>query len=201
MDAGSAVLPVGYSRVAPGHIVNVVTCMEMTAPVPLRPAHSGFTLHAMNRKDLDGYRALFRKVGQDWLWFSRLVMADDQLRAILADPSVEVWELRGRKGAIGLLELDFREEGQCELAFFGVTPEAIGTGAGRYLMNEAIGRAWARPIRRLWVHTCTFDHPNALGFYLRSGFTPYARMVEAAEDPRLSGHLPRRAAPHVPFIE
>jgi hypothetical protein len=51
------------------------------------------------------------------------------------------------------------------------------------------------------VHTCTLDHPNALGFYLRSGFTPYARSVEIADDPRLHGVLPRSAAPHVPVME
>jgi hypothetical protein len=68
-------------------------------------------------------------------------------------------------------------------------------------MNEALERAWAQPISRLWVHTCTFDHPNALGFYQRSGFRPYAVMVEVHKDPRLTGHLPREASPRVPLID
>ncbi|HEY1447300.1 MAG TPA: hypothetical protein VGF33_02075, partial [Caulobacteraceae bacterium] len=63
-----------------------------------------------------------------------------------------------------------------------------------------IEEAWSRPIRRLWVHTCTFDHPSALGFYVRSGFAPYAFMVEVLPDPRLTGQLPPDAAPHVPLI-
>jgi GNAT superfamily N-acetyltransferase len=201
MNAINPFLPVGYSPVAPGHVVNVVTCLEMTAPAPLRPTAGDLTLRPMERGDLAAYRALFRRVGEDWLWFSRLAMADDELAAILADARVEPLALQAADGPIGLLELDFREAGQCELAFFGVAPKAIGTGAGRWLMNEAIGRAWVQPIRRLWVHTCTFDHPGALAFYLRSGFTPYARMVEVAEDPRLCGHLAKTSAPHVPVIE
>jgi GNAT superfamily N-acetyltransferase len=155
----------------------------------------------MDRSNLAAYRALFRKVGEDWLWFSRLIMADNKLKAILADPLVEPFALDMNGRPAGILELDFREERQCEIAFIGVVNAAVGTGAGRFLMNEAIKRAWARPIRRLWVHTCSFDHPNAMAFYLRSGFRPYARMVEVHEDPRLSGHLPRTAAAHVPLIE
>jgi GNAT superfamily N-acetyltransferase len=102
----------------------------------------------------------------------------------------------------GILELDFASTpGECEIAFFGVTPKAIGSGAGRYLMNEAIARAWSRPITRLWVHTCTHDHPSALAFYIRSGFTPYQRMIEIHDDPRVQGHLPETASPHIPLIK
>jgi hypothetical protein len=67
-------------------------------------------------------------------------------------------------------------------------------------MNSATELAWSKPIRRFWVHTCTFDHPSALSFYLRSGFTPYAFRVEVQADPRLTGALPLTAAPHVPLI-
>jgi hypothetical protein len=67
-------------------------------------------------------------------------------------------------------------------------------------MNRALKRAWARPIRRFWVHTCTLDHPSALGFYKRSGFRPFRRQVEIAEDPRLSGLVRMNAAAHVPLL-
>ncbi|MCC7273790.1 MAG: GNAT family N-acetyltransferase, partial [Alphaproteobacteria bacterium] len=74
------------------------------------------------------------------------------------------------------------------------------TGAGRWLMNRAVEIAWARPIARFWVHTCTLDHPGALAFYVRSGFVPFRRQVEIADDPRLLGQAPRSAAAHVPVI-
>jgi len=95
-------------------------------------------------------------------------------------------------------ELSFDEA--AELAYFGLVESAFGSGAGRWLMNEAIGRAWARPIRRLFVHTCTFDHAGAIAFYVRSGFRPYKYGIEVIDDPRLTGVLSREAAPHIPLI-
>jgi hypothetical protein len=69
-------------------------------------------------------------------------------------------------------------------------------------MNRAIDRAWGRTprISRFWVHTCTNDHPDALAFYIRSGFVPYARGIECYRDPRLEGLLPKQAAPQIPII-
>jgi GNAT superfamily N-acetyltransferase len=150
--------------------------------------------------DLEDYRNLFRAVGEDWMWMSRLVMADEKLSSILNDPGVEVYALTDGERRLGLLELDFRTAGECELAFFGLVAGVIGQGAGRLLMNRAIEKAWSRPIGRFWVHTCNFDSPAALPFYQRSGFVPYAAMVEVTDDPRLSGLLRRDAAAHVPLI-
>jgi GNAT superfamily N-acetyltransferase len=197
----------GYYELPPGKMANVVTCLEMLAPPSRKlsawPSH--LTLQRFERDDLAGFRDVFRKVGSDIMWFSRLIMADGKLNAILADPAVESYKLIQGNEVIGLLELDFREEGQAELSFFGLAPEAIGKGAGRALMDEGLRRAWAKPIKRppvkrLWVHTCTFDHPTALAFYIRSGFTPYQRMIEIHDDPRLTGKLPREASPDIPVI-
>ncbi|WP_348536459.1 GNAT family N-acetyltransferase [Labrys miyagiensis] len=194
----------GYASVPAGMLANVVTCLEMREkprPRAARPMEQPLTLTRMEEPDIAAYRALFRAVGQDWLWCSRLLMADDKLRDILESPEVEVYTLSGTHRKLGLLELDFRQKGECELAFFGLVPEAIGQGAGRFLMDEALRRAWAKPIERLWVHTCTLDHPAAVDFYRRSGFQPYQFMVELQPDPRLTGHLPREAAPHVPLAD
>jgi GNAT superfamily N-acetyltransferase len=197
-------LSAGYSAIPPGMIANVVTCLEMRQKPKakaLRPMEQPMMLQRMEEPDLAGYRALFRAVGQNWLWLARLVMPDKQLHAILASPDVEVYTLTSAGSKLGLLELDFRQKGQCELAYFGLVPEAIGHGAGRFLMEQALRKAWDRPIGRLAVHTCTFDHPSAVGFYRRSGFVPYKFMVEVMPDPRLTGHLPREAAPHVPLAD
>ena len=85
--------------------------------------------------------------------------------------------------------------------FFGLTERLVGSGAGRWLMNRAQEIAWSRPLARLWLHTCTFDHPSALAFYQRSGFRPFRRQVEVVNDPRLDGTVPRDVARHVPVIE
>jgi GNAT superfamily N-acetyltransferase len=194
--------PLGYSAVPRGHLASVVTCLEMLEAPALKaaPLPPGLTLERRRRPDLDAYRNLFRRVGSDWLWTSRLYMADEELKATLEDEGVEIYPIRRDGREIGLLELDFRAPKQCELAFLGLDAANIGKGLGRLVMAWAIERAWSHPIRRLWIHTCTFDHPAALGFYIRSGFRPYAFKVEVLPDPRLTGHLPPDAAPHLPLI-
>lgn len=193
----SRFLPVG-----PGEIAAVVTHLEMRTrprPRPLKP--SPLRLKRWAAPGIDKYRQLYRRVGEPWLWFSRLVMADDALAAILRDPAVEIFAVLDPKGIeVGLLELDFREAGQCEIAFFGLIPALTGQGFGGWLMGQALGIAWRGGIERLWVHTCTLDDPRALGFYIAQGFAPIGREIELLPDPRLNGVIPRECAPHVPLI-
>lgn len=195
-------LPMGYSPVPSGKIANAVTFLEMRAP-PENATIVGapLALVRLTAEDLQDYRRLFRLIGEDWMWVSRLEMDDDAVRAILSDSAVEVYALQDGERHIGLLELDFRVSAECELVFFGLARDAIGKGVGRFLMNEAIAKAWAQPIDRFWLHTCNFDHPAAFAFYQRSGFRPYALMVEVHDDPRLTGLLPKTAAPHVPLLD
>lgn len=193
----------GFHPVPPGRIATVVTHLEMRAPPRLRPALgvSGVEIEYVRQPDIAWYRSLYRRVGEPWLWFSRLKLEDADLEAIIHDFDVEVYVLLIDGEEAGLLELDFRQPRACELAFFGVVPELIGSGAGRALMNAATEKAWVRRIDRFWVHTCTLDHPSALAFYRRSGFVAYAQEVEVADDPRVIGLLPRTAAPHIPILD
>lgn len=191
----------GTFDLPPGKVANVVTHLEMLSP----PDTSGATLpngvtFRQITPDVAWYRDILFRVGAPWLWYFRQTMSDQELTAILSDPQVHFYTLSvdGRDEAI--LELDFRETDTCELAFFGLTPALIGTGVGRYLMAQAITLAWAAPIKRFYVHTCTFDSQQALGFYVRSGFVPFKQQIEVDDDPRLNGVLPRDCAPHVPLF-
>lgn len=192
----------GYSEVPDGKLASVVTCLHMLARPTLRPERSDppWQLRRVSAPATDWYRELFGRIGAEWLWFSRLKMPTAELEAILLDPAVEVYAVSVAGRDEGLLELDLREAGSCELAFFGLTQPLLGQGAGRWLMNRAIERAWSHPIGRFWVHTCTLDHPGALPFYLRSGFTAYARRIEVEDDPRLVGLAPPSAGPAIPII-
>jgi GNAT superfamily N-acetyltransferase len=196
------ILPDGYSDVPAGKAAAVVTHLEMTErPVLAQDPLGAWTLRKAETPDLDWFRDLFRRIGEEWLWRSRLQMPDAELAAIIRSPQVEVYTLVHNGRDEGLLELDFSIPGQCELVFFGVTASLIGSGASRWLMNRALGLAWSRPVARVWLHTCTFDHPAALPFYQRSGFRPFRRQVEVVNDPRLDGTAPRNAARHIPIIE
>lgn len=191
----------GYHSLGPGKIASVVTTLEMTRrPAPRDLVVPGLVLRAVVRPEPAWYRTLYRRVGAEWLWFSRLAMSVAELQTIIEATGVEVYAVELDGAEVGLLELDFRAEGACELAFFGLTGAARGRGAGRWLMERALELAWRRPVRRVWVHTCTLDHPAALGFYERSGFVAVSRQVEIADDPRTLGLLAPTDAPQVPLI-
>jgi GNAT superfamily N-acetyltransferase len=118
----------------------------------------------------------------------------------LHDPAVDVYALSHDGADQGLLEFDRRNFPDIELSFFGVTPALIGKSAGRALLQICLPLAWAHRPQRVWLHTCTADHPAALAFYMKFGFVPYKRAIEIADDPRITGEIPRTAAPYVPII-
>jgi GNAT superfamily N-acetyltransferase len=189
-----------YEPVADGEVAAVVTYLEMLEAPRVQVPESTLRLRRIAKPEPGNYRALFRKVGAPWLWFSRLAMNDAELRAILGDPGVELYEVAAVEPVVGMLELDFREAGQCELAFIGLVPELAGQGHGRWLLAEALRIAWRERVERVHVHTCTLDHPAALGAYRRAGFTAYKRAVEQFRDPRLVGILDPDSAPQVPLV-
>ncbi len=196
-------IPDGFTDLAPGKIAAVTTYLEMRHPPdrsPIEPP-AGFQLRSVNSPDPDWYRELFRTVGEAWLWYSRLQLNNDQLIAILHDPRVDVFALEHAGRDQGLIELDRRQSPEIELAYLGLAPELIGQGLGRFLIGRALEVAWSHHPSRVILHTCNLDHPRALAFYEKTGFVPYKRAIEVANDPRLTGALPRTAAPQIPLIE
>lgn len=191
----------GYYDLPAGKLANVVTYLEMRQPPEFTtPTASGFVVRRIEHPDLEWYRELYRRIGEPWLWFSRLRMADEELRATLEHSATDVFVLSHEGEDQGLLEFDRRHMPDIEIAFFGVAPEMIGKGAGRALLTHCLPLAWQHHPQRVWLHTCTSDHPSALGFYRKFGFVPYKRAIEIADDPRLTGEMPQNAAPHVPQL-
>jgi hypothetical protein len=145
-DCSKVPLSDGYTDVPRGKIAAVVTSLEMLARPRTRPdpPHSPWRLRRVVDPEPGWFRGLYRRVGQDWLWFSRLMVSDDALAAIIRNDSLELYALEYQDSDEGLLELDFRQPGACELSFFGVTPGLIGTGA-RPLADEPGDRASVGP--------------------------------------------------------
>src|SRR5689334_16385116 len=121
----------GLIELPPGHVGAVVTFLEMNVrPVPAPIPASPLSLERWDGLDPDRYRALFRRVGGRWLWFSRLAMSDRELGARAGEVH-EVVDAEGRSA--GMIELDFRTAGLCRILFLGLVPELAGRGHGRWL--------------------------------------------------------------------
>ena len=165
-------------------VLVTVTYLEMTSPeqraaVPAWPVPG--TIVRAERPTISFYRWLYDTIGADWDWYARSRLSDDALAAIIHDDAVEVHVLYVRGVPAGYAELDRRVAGEVEIAYFGLMPEYIGRGLGPALLGWALERAWSHDPRRVWLHTCSLDHPKALGVYLRAGFEVYDHEV-VAED-------------------
>ena len=136
------------------------------------------------------YRYLYETIGEAWLWYERREITDSALESVLNSPLVEIYVLYVGGVPAGYAELDRRQEGEIELAYFGLMPEFIGLGFGAWLLDRILDTAWRHKPERVWLHTCTLDHPEALRLYQRAGFVPYSQETKYISDPRESGLFP-----------
>jgi GNAT superfamily N-acetyltransferase len=148
------------------------TYLEMTSPSDLRPEGSAgpdVRLEEMRECPWHFYRYLYREVGRQYHWRDRLVWTEAEFRAYLAGPS-SIWLLSVAGAPAGYFELRRHPDGSTEIAYFGLLPEFVGRGLGKYLLTRAVEEAWRQKPTRVWLHTCTLDHPGALPNYLKRGF-------------------------------
>jgi GNAT superfamily N-acetyltransferase len=128
--------------------------------------------------------SLYAAVGGPWSWTDRLAWSEADWLAYLS-AGVETWVLSVGGVRAGYFELDPRS-GDPEVAYCGLLPDFIGRGLGGFLMTAAIDRAWHIG-RRVWVHTCSLDHPSALAAYQARGFRVYREEVSNIVLPPASG--------------
>jgi GNAT superfamily N-acetyltransferase len=112
-------------------------------------------------------------VGRRYHWVDRLGWGDAEARARLASPEVFLHLMSVAGAPAGYFELERRDDGSVEIAYFGLLPEYLGRGLGKYLLSQAASAAWALSPSRVWLHTCTLDAAAALPNYLARGFRPY----------------------------
>jgi GNAT superfamily N-acetyltransferase len=159
------------------------TYLQMFAPTPrvVPPPRDGLAVVHARRPTVGYYRFLYEGVGRDYHWTTRSKLSDAELAALLNDPRLEVYVLMADSVPAGFAELDRRIDGEVELVQFGLMPEFIGQGLGKYFLQWTADKAWSYGPWRFWLHTCTKDHPAALPNYLKAGFTIYKEEVKDDE--------------------
>jgi GNAT superfamily N-acetyltransferase len=142
-------------------------------------AFPGITISRAGNPLPELYRLCYRTVGEAFHWRDRWDWTDQQIAAHLADPAILLFvaaRAAGKKqvALAGWYELRrVTEDDSVEIAYFGIVAAEFGRGFGKHLLSSAVRDAWALGPRRVWLHTCTLDHPNALPNYVARGFTPY----------------------------
>jgi prephenate dehydrogenase/GNAT superfamily N-acetyltransferase len=151
------------------------TFLEMRSPSQLQPVEFPDASAVVRRLDeVPGslYRYLYREVGRPWHWLDRWDWSDARVAEHLASGGIEIWLLSVAGTPAGWFELH-RTAHEVEIAYFGLLPEFIGRRLGPALLTVAAREAWASGPQRVWLHTCSLDHPAALRNYERIGFASY----------------------------
>ncbi|HEV8263411.1 MAG TPA: GNAT family N-acetyltransferase [Gemmatimonadales bacterium] len=171
------------------------TYLELTDPAQFKSAFGDFpdiTLVHVPNPPPKLYRHCYRTVGEAFHWRDRWDWSDDQITLHLVDPNIQLHVATRDGDLAGWYELRrVAEDDSVEIAYFGIVQAEFGRGFGKHLLSCAVRDAWAWGPKRVWLHTCTLDHRNALPNYIARGFTPYKTEQYEVESPRgLARFLP-----------
>jgi GNAT superfamily N-acetyltransferase len=158
----------------------------MTDPsqlVPARPAPAGLAVIRAEIPSPALGRFLYTAVGGDWYWLQRLGWSHAQWQRHLERAGVETWVAYLAGTPAGYFELEAQAHDDVEITYFGLLPQFIGRGLGGPLLAATVARGWAMGARRVWVHTCSLDHPGALPGYQARGFRVFDVVHEEVDLP------------------
>lgn len=158
--------------------------LEMLSPQEFKPkTHSnGLVVRECEVDCWEVNRFLYQYIGKPWHWTDKLTWTDSQWQDYVSQPGIRTW-IGYWKGAIaGYYELSDDLQGNVEIMYFGLAEPFIGKGLGGYFLSNAIECAWSiAGVQRVWVHTCTLDHPQALANYQARGFSLFREEIENLE--------------------
>ena len=152
-----------------------ITYLEMKDAAQLRPRASADPLFEVREATVRQWRVnrfLYECVGGDYRWHDKQAWSDEQWRAYVDDESLRTFIASWGGSPAGYFELASHER-EVQIAYFGLLPAFVGRGLGAALLTRALEEAWAMGPSRVWVHTCTLDHPASLPNYLARGLVPY----------------------------
>ena len=128
------------------------------------------------KPDFQLNKFFYKQVGKKHRWIDRLSWSDEKWINYISNKNLETYIICESEELVGFFELLNNPELQeTEISYFGLLEEYIGKGIGGYALSVAIRKSFEKNIRRVWLHTCTLDHPNALKNYIARGMTIFKK--------------------------
>jgi GNAT superfamily N-acetyltransferase len=159
------------------HVTTVTTTyLEMTTPAELRPkriADPRFRIEQVAPVDWRLNRHMYCAVGEPWQWLEKRAWTDGQWRDYAESDRLRTFVAYYDDSPAGYYELRRDDGGGIEIVYFGLLPQFVGKGFGSALLTSALEEAWRMAPSRVWLHTCSLDHPAALANYQARGMKIY----------------------------
>ena len=129
-----------------------------------------FKINQVDPPDFQLNKFFYKQIGKKYRWIDRLAWGDKKWIEYVENPRVKTFVLKENSNLVGFYETvrDF-DNGHSEIAYFGILEEYFGKKCGGYLLSEAIKKLFEDGISRVWLHTCSLDHKNAIKNYLARG--------------------------------
>ena len=129
-----------------------------------------YSLNLLEPQNFQLNKFFYKNIGKKHKWIDRLVWTENQWIDYVSNEKVKTYVLKYKGDLAGFFELIFHsEENEVEIAYFGILEEYQNKKLGSYLLSQAIQKSFKRDINRVWVHTCSLDHKNALNNYIARG--------------------------------
>ena len=130
----------------------------------------GYSLNLLNPINFQLNKFFYKNIGKKHSWVDRLVWIENKWIDYVSNKKVKTYIFKHRDDLAGFFELIFHsEKKEVEIAYFGLLEEYQNKKLGSYLLHEAIKKSFINNINRVWAHTCTLDHKNALNNYIARG--------------------------------
>ena len=118
----------------------------------------------------------YKQVGKKHRWLDRLNWSDEKWINYISNKNLDTYIISDSENLVGFFELlNNPHLSETEISYFGLLEEYIGRGIGGYALSVAIRKSFEKDIKRVWLHTCTLDHPNALKNYIARGMTVFKK--------------------------
>ena len=128
------------------------------------------------KPDFQLNKFFYKQVGKNHRWIDRLSWSDEKWINYISNKNLETYIISDSYELAGFFELLYNPElKETEISYFGLLEEYIGKGIGGFALSVAIKKSFEKNIRRVWLHTCTLDHPNALKNYIARGMTVFKK--------------------------
>ena len=137
-----------------------------------------YAVELVSKKDFQLNKFFYKNIGKNCQWVDRLIWSDSNWIDYISSEKLSTYILKRKDEMVGYFELIFNKDiNEAEIAYFGVLDEYFGRKLGGYLLSEAINFSFNSGCTRVWVHTCSLDHPNALLNYISRGMKIFKKEV------------------------